>query len=243
VAEVRSVRRRVRRSDGQVPAICRMDKKSTNIVQMVIVLSIMSQTRNTKSALATFRRHGTVLRTSQALANGIHPETLYTLVQNGELTRVARGLYRLASAQEFRNPDLAVVAVKAPAGVICLVSALAYHGITTQVPRVVQIAVPRGRYAGLRLHTPPVKIYRFDPSTFAQGIESHSIDGGNLRIYGVARTLVDCFKYRNKIGLDVALEALRFARARKRTSNREILRFASLLRQDRVMAPYLQSVI
>src|SRR6266851_4097901 len=209
---------------------------------MVLLLPIMGQTRNTKSALATFRQHGAVLRTGQALANGIHPETLYRLVRDGKLTRVARGLYRLASAQEFRNPDLAVVAVKAPTGVICLISALAYHGITTQIPRAVEIAVPRGRYAGLRLRTPPVKIYRFDPSTFDQGIESHSIDGGNLRIYGVARTLVDCFKYRNKIGLDVALEALRFARARKRTSNREILRFARLLRQERVMAPYLESV-
>jgi predicted transcriptional regulator of viral defense system len=208
---------------------------------MALLLSIMSQTRNTKSALATFRQHGT-LRTGQALANGIHPETLYRLVRDGELTRVARGLYRLAAAQEFRNPDLAVVAVKAPTGVICLISALAYHGITTQIPRVVEIAVPRGRYAGLRLRTPPVKIYRFDPSTFDQGIESHSTDGGNLRIYGVARTLVDCFKYRNKIGLDVALEALRFARARKRTSNRDILRFARLLRQEHVMAPYIESV-
>ncbi len=209
---------------------------------MALLLSDMSQTRDTKSALATFRQHGTALRTGQALAYGVHPETLYALVRDGELTRVARGLYRLASAQEFRNPDLAVVAAKAPTGVICLISALAYHGITTQVPRVVEIAVPRGRYAGLRLRTPPVKIYRFDPPTFDQGIERHSIDGGNLRIYGVARTLVDCFKYRNKIGLDVAIEALRFARARKRISNREILRFASLLRQERVMAPYLESV-
>jgi predicted transcriptional regulator of viral defense system len=98
------------------------------------------------------------------------------------------------------------------------------------------------RYAGLRLRTPPVKIYRFDVPTFGQGIEVHAIDRVPVRIYGVARTLVDCFKYRNKLGLDVAIEALRFARARKRVSNREILQFAQLLRQDRVMAPYLESV-
>ena len=100
----------------------------------------------------------------------------------------------------------------------------------------------RGRYAGLRLRTPPVKIYRFDVPTFNQGIEPHPIDGVPVRIYSVARTIVDCFKYRNKLGLDVAIEALRFARARKRISNREILHFAQLLRQDRVMAPYLESV-
>ena len=119
---------------------------------------------------------------------------------------------------------------------------LVIFGITTQIPRAVQLAVPRGRYAGLRLRTPPVKIYRFDPPTFDQGIEVHKIDRGTVRVYSVARTLVDCFKYRNKIGMDIALEALRFARSRKRTSNREILQFARLLRQDRVMAPYLESV-
>lgn len=156
--------------------------------------------------------------------------------------RLARGLYRLTSSQEFSNPDLAVVAVKAPEAVVCLISALAFHEITTQVPRVVHLAVPRGRYAGLRLHTPPVKIYRFDVPTFDQGIDLYAIDGISVRIYGVVRTIVDCFKYRNKLGLDIAIEALRFARARKRVSNREVLHFARLLRQDRVMAPYLESV-
>jgi predicted transcriptional regulator of viral defense system len=134
------------------------------------------------------------------------------------------------------------VAAKAPDAVVCLISSLALHGLTKQVPRAVHLAVPRGRYAGLRLRTPPVKIYRFDVPTFDHGIEMHQIDGVPVRIYGVARTLVDCFKYRNKLGLDVAIEALRFARVRKRISNREILHFAQLLRQDRVMAPYLESV-
>jgi predicted transcriptional regulator of viral defense system len=173
---------------------------------------------------------------------GIHPAALYRLVEDGQLVRLTRGLYRLTSAHEFSNPDLAVVAAKAPDTVVCLISALAFHGITTQVPRVVHLAVPRGRYAGLRLRTPPVKIYRFDVPTFDQGIEVYAIDRVPVRIYSAARTLVDCFKYRNKLGLDVAIEALRFARARKRVSNREILQFARLLRQDRVMAPYLESV-
>jgi predicted transcriptional regulator of viral defense system len=206
------------------------------------MLSSMIQTRDIQAALETFRQHGGVMRTSQALTQGIHPAALYRLVADAQLTRLARGLYRLASAREFSNPDLAVVAAKAPHAVVCLISALAFHGITTQVPRVVHLAVPRGRYAGLRLRTPPVKIYRFDVATFNQGIDLHLIDEVPVRIYGVARTIVDCFKYRNKLGLDIAIEALRFARARKRTSNREILHFAQLLRQDRVMAPYLESV-
>lgn len=182
------------------------------------------------------------MKTNQALMQGIHPAALYRLVADGQIMRLARGLYRLTSTQEFSNPDLAVVAAKAPGAVVCLISALSFHGITTQVPRAVYLAVPRGRYAGLRLRTPPVRIYRFDAPTFDQGIEPHAIDGIPIRIYSIARTVVDCFKYRHKLGLDVAIEALRFARARKRISNREILRFAQLLRQDRVMAPYLESV-
>ena len=202
----------------------------------------MTQTRDLQSVLETFRQHGGVLRTGQALMRGIHPAALYSLVEAGQLTRLARGLYRLADAQEFSNPDLAVVAAKAPDAVVCLISALSFHGITTQVPRAVHLAVSRGRYAGLRLRTPPVKIYRFDAATFDQGIEAHQIDGVTVRIYGVARTLVDCFKYRNKLGLDIAIEALRFARQRKRIRNREILHFARLLHQVRVISPYLESV-
>src|ERR1700722_1599213 len=182
------------------------------------------------------------MKTNQALMQGIHPAALYRLLEDGKIIRLARGLYRLTSTQEFSNPDLAVVAAKAPDAVVCLISALSFHGITTQVPRAVYLAVPRGRYARLRMRTPPVRIYRFDAPTFDQGIEPHAIDGIPVRIYSVARTVVDCFKYRNKLGLDVAVEALRFARDRKRISNREILHIAQLLRLDRVMAPYLESV-
>ena len=209
---------------------------------MVLILSNMVQTRDIQIALEIFRQHGGVMKTNQALMQGIHPAALYRLLEDGKIMRLARGLYRLTSTQEFSNPDLAVVAAKAPDAVVCLISALSFHGITTQVPRAVYLAVPRGRYAGLRLRTPPVRIYRFDAPTFDHGIEPHAIDGIPVRIYNVARTVVDCFNYRNKLGLDVAIEALRFARARKRISNREILRFAHLLRQDRVMAPYLESV-
>lgn len=201
----------------------------------------MAQSRSLEAALATFRRHGGVLRTADALAKGIHPEALYKLLKERELTQLARGLYRLASAREFSNPDFAVVATKAPEAVICLISALAFHEITTQVPRAVHIAVPRGKYAGLRLRSPPVRVYPFDPATFNEGIEVSKVDGISLRVYGVARTLVDCFKYRNKLGLNIAVEALRFARLRNNINNREILHFARLLRQERVIGPYLEA--
>lgn len=220
----------------------KLDIKVAIREQMELLLSSMSQTRDSHSALATFRRHGGVLRTGQALARGIHPATLYRLHEEGKLTRLTRGLYRLAQSPEFSNPDLAVIAAKAPQAVVCLISALAFHGITTQVPRVVYLAVPRGGYSRLTIGSPPVKVYRFDAATFNKGIEVYKVDGRPIRVYGVARTVVDCFKYRNKIGLDVALEALRFARERKRTSNREFLEIARALRLDRIMAPYLQVV-
>jgi predicted transcriptional regulator of viral defense system len=202
----------------------------------------MSQTRDIRNALSTFRRHGGVLRTGQALAAGIHPETLYRMREEGKVTRLARGLYRLSTSREFSNPDLGVIAAKAPEAVVCLISALAFHGITTQIPRVVHLAVPRGRYSKLKLGSPPVKVYRFDAATFENGLEMHKIDGRAIRVYSVARTVVDCFKYRNKLGLDIALEALQLARARKRTSNREFLELARALRLERVMGPYLQVV-
>jgi len=203
----------------------------------------MIHTRNRDAALHAFRMKGGLLRTHQALARGIHPATLYRLADEGQLIRLSRGLFRRADTPEFSNPDLAVVAAKAPDAVVCLISALAFHGITTQIPRAVYLAVPRGRYAGLRLTSPPVTVHRFDALTFKHGIEVHAIEGLSLRVYSVARTVVDCFKHRNKLGLDVALEALRLARSRRQATNREILPFARLLRQERVMAAYLQCVI
>lgn len=154
----------------------------------------MTSTRNIEQALSAFRPRGGTLRTGEALDAGIHPATLYQFAADGQLVRLTRGLYRLTSAKEFSNPDLAVVAAKAPNAVVCLVSALAFHEVTTQVPRAVQLAVPRGKYAALRLRSPPVAVYRFDPKTFDAGIESHTVDGAEIRVYNVARTLVDCFR-------------------------------------------------
>jgi predicted transcriptional regulator of viral defense system len=202
----------------------------------------MRQSRVIPRAIATFRRHSGVLRTGQALKAGIHPEALYRLRDEGKLQQLTRGLYRLSTNKEFSNPDLGVIAAKIPEAAVCLISALAFHGITTQIPRMVHLAVPRDTYARHKIDSPPVHIYKFDAATFEKGLETHRIDGRSLRVYGVARTVVDCFKYRNKIGLDIALEALQLARTRKHTSNRELLAIARALRMDRVMGPYLQVI-
>lgn len=128
-----------------------------------------------------------------------------------------------------------------PRAAVCLISALSYHEITTQIPSSVHLAVSRDSYRGIKLSV-PVSVYRFDPKTFNEGLETHRIDGMPLKIYRPARTVVDCFKFRNKLGLDVALEALRLARRRKRVRNRELLRYARLLRVEKPMSPYLHAV-
>jgi predicted transcriptional regulator of viral defense system len=202
----------------------------------------MSQTRNASAALRVFRRHGGTLRTKQALTLGIHPATLYALRDSGQLTSLARGFYKLAEAKESQNPDLAVVGARAPEAAVCLISALAFHRITTQIPAAVHLAVPRGRYHRLTLAPLPIQVYRFDPKTFEAGLETHDVGNVHVKIYNPARTVADCFKFRNKIGLDVALEALRLARERKNLSNRELLQYARMLRVDRVLQPYLQAL-
>jgi predicted transcriptional regulator of viral defense system len=199
------------------------------------------KTRDLNAALKAFRDKGGTLRTRDVIANGIHTDALYALRKSGRIVELGRGLYRLADVGEAEYPDLAVIAARVPNAAVCLISALAYHDITTQIPSSVHLAVPRGSYHSVKLSM-PVTVYRFDPKTFNEGLETRRIGGMPLKIYSAARTVVDCFKFRNKLGLNVALEALRLARRRKRVQNRELLRYARLLRVKTPMSPYLQAI-
>jgi predicted transcriptional regulator of viral defense system len=199
------------------------------------------KTRNLNATLKVFRDKGGTLRTRDLIALGVHTDSLYALRENGRIVELGRGLYRLAGVREAEHPDLAVVAARAPNAVVCLISALSYHGITTQIPSSIHLAVPRGTYKRITLSI-PVTVYQFDPKTFNEGFESQLIGGMPVKIYSAARTVVDCFKFRNKLGMDVALEALHLARIRKRVQNREFLRYARLLRVETPMSPYLQAI-
>ena len=236
----------IRSEEGVPPvemsAVWHLDIKVASCIEMALLLSTMNHTRDLAAALRVFRRSGGALRTTQALALGVHPAALYALRDNGQLIELARGLYRLADAMEARNPDLAIVGARAPDAAVCLISALAFHGITTQIPAAVHLAVPRGAYYRLKLDPLPVQVYRFDPKTFDAGLETHDMGGVRVKVYGAARTVADCFKFRNKIGLDVALEALRLAREQKKVPTRELLQFARLLRVERVLQPYLEAL-
>jgi len=193
------------------------------------------------SATAIFREHGGMLRTGEALQLGIHPRTLYEMRDSGALERISRGVYRLTDLPPLSDPDLVAVATRIPQGVICLVSALAFHRLTREIPHYVYVALPRGGEPP-RLEHPPLRIFWLTDAVFRAGVETHSLDGVSLHIYSPAKTIADCFKYRNKIGIGVAVEALRMLKERGDLDSDEILHFARICRVETVMMPYLQAL-
>ena len=193
-------------------------------------------------AIGIFKKHGGMLRTAQAMRLGIHSSTLYAMRDSGSLEQVSRGTYRLAGSPPLGNPDLAVVGARVPKCVICLISALSFHELTTQIPHAVHMALPRGA-EGPRLDHPPIKIYRFDDRAFASGVDVYSLDGIRVRIYDAEKTIVDCFKFRSRIGLDTAADALRLYRERRNIDMDRLMRYAGICRVSRVIRPYLEALL
>ena len=166
---------------------------------------------------------------------------LTRLTAAGILERVGRGLYRLPDAQTSEFESLATVATKVPQAVFCLLTALQFHELTTQLPRQIWIAMPRGSHVP-RIGYPPVKMVQMTGDVYMAGVEEHLRDGVKLRVYGAAKTVVDCFKHRNKIGLDVALEALKDAWRMRKASADDLWRYAQACRVANVMRPYMEAV-
>jgi predicted transcriptional regulator of viral defense system len=193
-------------------------------------------------ARAVLQKIGGIIRTSDAIRAGIHPRTLYAMLEAGVVERLSRGLYRLVDLPPLGNPDLVSVALRVPHGVICLVSALAYYELTTQVPHEIYLAVPR-KAAAPTIDFPPARIFHFSGKSYSEGIQKEKVDDIYARIYKPAKTISDCFKYRNKIGLDVALEALKLYRESEHFSVDEVLHFARLCRVEKVMRPYLEALL
>jgi len=193
-------------------------------------------------AASVFREHGGVLRTMEAVRLGVHPRTLYALRDARVLERLGRGVYRLAELPPLGSPDLVTVALRVPEGVLCLISALAFHEITTQIPHEVYLALKRGAEPP-RLEHPPVRVFWFTGRAFSEGIEAHELDGVTVRVYAAAKTVADCFKYRNKLGTDTALEALKLFLKEKRGSPDELVRYARVCRVEKVMRPYIEALL
>lgn len=195
---------------------------------------------HTQRILDLARQKG-MLRPGDLQGVGAARVLLTRMTASGQLEKVGRGLYRLPGVNASEHETLVTVATKVPQAVFCLLTALQFHGLTTQLPRQVWIAMPRGSHVP-RLDYPPLKMVQFTGEAYSEGVEVFERDQVSLRVYGVAKTVADCFKHRNKIGLDVALEALRDARSQKKASADDLWHFAKICRVANVMRPYLEAI-
>lgn len=193
-----------------------------------------------EKATKLFRRHGGILRTKDALSLGVHPRTLYEMRDRALIERVSRGIYRLATLPTLSEPDLVTIALRVPRAVVCLISALSHHDLTTEIAHDVHIALPRGAKRPILEH-PPLRIFHFSGPALTEGIETAHVDGIPVRVYSPPKTIADCFRFRNKIGLDVAIESLDLALRRGRAQPADILHYARVCRVEKVMMPYLQA--
>ncbi|WP_225314341.1 type IV toxin-antitoxin system AbiEi family antitoxin domain-containing protein [Marinobacter halotolerans] len=204
-------------------------------------MSDSGSAQSSRAQLQTlFRQHGGQLRLSEALARGFSRYQFYQLRDDGLIEPVSRGLYRLGDLPPIQNPDLVAAATRFPHAVLCLISALDWHGITTQIPHQVHLAVARDARLPV-LDYPPVAGYRFSGAAFSAGIEQVEVDGINLNVYNPEKTLADCFKFRNRIGMDVVLEALELYRTRKTFLPGKLMEYARVCRVANVMAPYVEA--
>lgn len=187
-----------------------------------------------------FKESGGQLRMSEAVERGISRHALYSLRDKGIIEPISRGVYRLVDLPAISNPDLVAIALRYPNAVVCLLSALSFHGITTQIPHEVSLAIPRDTRSPSIDH-PPVQVHQFTEDAYKAGIEEHAIDGAQVKVYSSEKTLADCFKFRNKIGMDVVLEALKLYRSRMKFDHKKVLEYARICRVEKIMRPYLEA--
>ncbi|MCK4828674.1 type IV toxin-antitoxin system AbiEi family antitoxin domain-containing protein [bacterium] len=183
-----------------------------------------------------------VIRRKDMDTHGFPRKYIHLLHQEGILNRVGRGLYVLESASPSENRTIAEVCKRVPAGVVCLLSALQFHRLTTQSPHEIWLAI---NHKSRRPKEPmlPIRIVRFSGQALTAGIEQHTVEGVIVKVYSPAKTVVDCFKYRNKIGLDVAIEALHDCQRSRKCTMDELWEYAKICRVAKVMKPYLESLV
>ena len=184
--------------------------------------------------------HG-IVRPRDIEAIGLPRQYLVRLHDQGKLTRPGRGIYTLPDADVTEHHSYAEVTKRVPEATVCLLSALAFHEITTQSPASVWLALPKGARTPA-LDSPSLRIVRLSGLSLTTGIENHQIDGVPIRVYSAAKTVADCFKFRNKIGLDIAIESLKDCIGQKRASINEIYRYAKVCRVGNVIRPYMEAL-
>lgn len=198
--------------------------------------------RNRLEQLVAIAKEKVLLRSRDLMAKGIPRTYLRLACDQGLLERVSRGLYRVPGTSATENQSVAEVCRKVPGGTVCLITALRFHELTTQNPFEVWLAVgPKARAP--RLDTVTLRVVRFSGEALTKGIETHDVAGVKIRVYCVAKTVTDCFKFRNKIGIDVAIEALRDCLRQRKASVDDLMRYARICRVERIMSPYLEALI
>lgn len=200
----------------------------------------MAPTQGTR-ALNLLKVRG-MLRLKDFIAENIEPETLARLVRDGQAIRPARGLYQLPDAQADSAQSLAEAAVLVPKGIICLISALQFHRLTLQMPSAVWMAIERTAWRP-KISYPPIRFVRFSGWAMIEGVEQYPIQSRKLPITNPARTIVDCFRYRNKIGIDVAMEGLREGVRQRQCTPDQLWHYGKMARVWTIMRPYVEAVV
>ncbi len=199
-------------------------------------------TRKEKRLVDYFKDQEGPKKFSDVVKEGFHPAYLHSLVKSGTLTKMDRGIYCLSNAAELSQPNLVAASLKVPKGVICLISALSFYQVTDEIPREVEMALPKGGWEN-KVEYPPIRYFHFSEKAWQEGIEIHRLDGYPVKIYKLEKTLADCFKFRNRIGLDVATNALKEAIRAKKAKPQSIYDYAKICRMDKVMKPYLEALL
>lgn len=201
----------------------------------------MPHPKTTEQAVLQLARKHPLLRARDIASLGLPTIALTRLVAAGKLERVGRGVYSLPNQTISENRSLAEVAIRVPRGVVCLVSALRVHDIGTQAPHEIWIAIPR-QMPSPRLDTPALRVIRMSGPSLTEGIDRLRVDGVDVHVFNAAKTIADCFKFRNKIGVDVALEALRDGWNSRKVTMDDLWHYAAVDRVARVMRPYLETI-
>ncbi len=202
----------------------------------------MKNRNNKKEQILELVRNSGIVTTAEVRSHGIHHEYLRQLRAEGKLVLLGRGRYMLPDAEVTANHGLALAAKAIPKSVICLLSALRFHEIGTQSPHEVWIAIDR-RAARPRVKHPKLRVMRFSGKALTEGIDEHNVEGVPVRVFNPAKTVADCFKYRNKVGLDVALEALRDVVRNRRCTTDELWQYAKVCRVTKTVRPYMEAIV
>jgi len=192
--------------------------------------------------IAFIKNNSGFAKSADLIKAGFYKAVIYSAVRAGLVNRVRHGVYGLAGVPDVSHPDLVTASVVIPKGVICLITALSFYEVTDEIPRQIDVAVPAGSKNRAAVDL-PIKLYYFSRETWQSGVEERDIDGQKIRIYSLAKTLADCFKFRNQIGVDIARSALKSALEQKKVNHRDIMKYAAICRVTNIMKPILEALI